>query len=477
MNRSDDPADLFCQLHDELSDAALSRDRAWRRNAHLDALTAEVRGFALDLRLDPPWLASRLQEIGKRVRDEQAATWAAARGLDQALAECHPTQAAPAGQAMPSALKRQIGSRYTAKGRLDTGAAGGALLPKLVETGRRGESTANRSQAFAAVHRVSAAAFDSPHVDFSRVSSAHDPVVRARDGTPGVVVAFAPMLGSLGDDLHLEPKDDEGAHFFVGTPIVDVVKERIRTVLRRMDESGAMLGICPELALSEDLLDEWRLAVKERDGRAGSSLEWIFVGSGPFSGPDGAPPYNRGVLLNRRTGRAVYSQDKLFPFTLMPEQSREWGLRHKFKTRVDEWMTAGDKLRIRETGWGRLAILICEDLAKLLEEKVGRLIADFGVSMVIAPVFSKEVEKFRWEHQQSRAYADQLGTMTAVANSLVVPRAVGARGDVGTCLVNAPGAVQIGRSRHADQISVFWLTARGVEAPSTHPVVTDELGR
>ena len=199
-----------------------------------------------------------------------------------------------------------------------------------------------------------------------------------------------------------------------------------------------------------------------------------FWGAVPFRPLTDEPaPNNRAVLVDRHLATVVHEQDKLYPFTITPDQIADWGLSRIVSGRADEFMTCGERLSIRETAWGRFAVVICEDLAKLLETKVGRLVKDFGVSLLIAPVFSKEVQPYYWEHQQARTYSDHVGTRTLVANSLVIPRAVGKRGDVGTCLVNAPGGFELGRCRDPDQISVFWLTAQQVEVPATHPVATD----
>ncbi|MGZ4251092.1 MAG: hypothetical protein ACXVUE_22655 [Solirubrobacteraceae bacterium] len=296
-----------------------------------------------------------------------------------------------------------------------------------------------------------------------------------RHGILGIVAACAPMLEKLDKDITIHERAEDGARFFLGRPLATPdMEERVRTVLRRMDDSGAMLGICPELALSEPMLDLWLQAMRESDVRLSSSLQWVFLGSGPFPAATGEPaPNNRAVLVDRHLATVVHEQDKLYPFTVMPDQIADWGLSRILSGRADEFMTRGDRLSIRETAWGRFAVVICEDLAKLLETKVGRLVKDFGVSLLIAPVFSKEIQPYYWEHQQARAYSDQVGTRTLVANSLVIPRAIGKGGDVGTCLVNAPEGFELGRCRDPDQISVFWLTAQQVEVPATHPVATD----
>ena len=102
MSRGADPADLFCQLYDELNDYAVAEARSWHGNDHLLALMAEVRGFALDLALEPDWLDPRLAEIAERSREgTDAALWAAARGLDQALRHSNPAHAQPDHRGVP----------------------------------------------------------------------------------------------------------------------------------------------------------------------------------------------------------------------------------------------------------------------------------------------------------------------------------------------------------------------------------------
>jgi predicted amidohydrolase len=473
---STDPADLFCQLYDRLEDRDVAEDRRWLQSDHLSALTAEVKAMALGLQLEPGWIEQRLREVVQRSGEgEQAACWAAARGLDRAFAHCNPRTAAPASTGRDRRFRDLIGDRYERLGRFDEGdEVAGVLLPKLTGTGRAGETTASRGQAFAFVHRVAPDIWSSEEVDFGPLGGRRDVLPATRDGRQGLVVACVPLLESL-DELEVESMEVHGGNFFRARPCAtDSLQERVRRVLARLDHSGAMLAVAPELALSTEVLDCWKRAILE-EPRPRSALQWVFVGSGPLTEEDVDPPHNSGVLLDRITGEEIHRQDKLFPFTLMSDQMPEWGLADLFagRAQVEEQMTRGRRLLIRESRWGRIAVLICEDLAKVLEDKVGRMVRGFGASLIVAPVFSKEVRAHYWEHSNAKIYADQVGTPTVVANSLVVPRAARQEGDVGTCLVHSNGEFKIGRSRKADQVSVFWLTTEGVEVPATHPVMTD----
>lgn len=472
--RSTDPADLFCQLYDELSDYDVAEDRQWQGNDHLLALTAEVRGLALDLKLEQGWIDVRLKEIRKRSGESsEASVWAAARGLDQALRHSNPAYSRPDQPGMRP-LADLVNTRYASYGRFDSGdpSIGGALLPKVACGERRGETTATRAEAFGSVHRVPDDLWTSSEVEFRRLEAKHQPDPAFRDGKQGIVVACTPLLESLQQDVHIEPLERRGRHVFSANPCEESLKPRVQEVLRRLDDSGAMLGVAPELSLSEPLLQAWRDAMTLPKPE-GSRLRWVFVGSGPLGDVD--PPYNCGVFLDRDNRIDFYRQAKLFPFTLDARQISDWGLSEILPRQAEEDMTRGRKLHIRDTTWGRVAVLICEDLTKLLEERVGGLVKGFGVSLLIAPVFSKEVKAHFWEHSHAKVWAEQAGARTVVANSLAVARHVDGRDkDFGTCLVSAPGgSFQLGKSRRGDQISVFWSTSQSVELPATHPVATD----
>ena len=165
-----DPADIFCRLYDGLSDRAMARDRSWERNGHLRAFSIEVEARAQELDLDDGWLRGALAAVERRTGEgPTAAQWAAARGIDRALALSNPAIGPPPGPPA-TALKALIDERYDRSGRLDSGAVRGALLPKFVESARRGEQTASRAQAFSAVHRVPAEAWESDRWTFARSS-------------------------------------------------------------------------------------------------------------------------------------------------------------------------------------------------------------------------------------------------------------------------------------------------------------------
>jgi predicted amidohydrolase len=464
---STDPADLFCQLFDRLSDFDVASDLRWREIDELGALTRAVRARARELALEAGWLESAVMEASRGSGEGlPAGTWAAARGLQQALVAGNPDAFGRSHVGAGHPLARLVNLRYDMTGRFDSGdeRIGGALLPQLAGGARSGVTTVSRGEAFPGVHRVTPDIWNCPDVEFAPVLTKGAPLRLPSDPHGALVVACVPMLEALNEDISLSQVTRDRGSFFSAQIDDATLKQRVGVVLRRLDESGAMLGVAPELSLSEDVLEAWRQAIKGNRRPRHGALQWVFVGSGPLGGTDVQPPYNCGVMINRETGQEVHRQEKLFPFTLKPKQIEEWCLTEVFTAEVEEEMTRGRALRIVETTWGRVAVLICEDLTKVLDERVGRLVRGFGVSLIIAPVFSKEVEPHRWEHQQAQTYAEQAGARTVVANSLVIARQKGKQGAVGTCLANAPeGKFKLGTCGGAEEVSVFRLTAHDVK--------------
>jgi predicted amidohydrolase len=101
---------------------------------------------------------------------------------------------------------------------------------------------------------------------------------------------------------------------------------------------------------------------------------------------------------------------------------------------VYEDIEIGFGIEVLEMHAARLAVLICEDLARvetLLEELYA-----YGVTHILAPVFSKETRPNHWEHVKAKDYGGAHGTTVLVANSLVLAHLNGAGGEVGAALAH-----------------------------------------
>ena len=449
---STDPADLFTELYDNLDgriagplqpDVAL----AWLTDETSEDVSAWVEGIAMLGELSATAIRESIEQVDDpdEPEDAQRRIFAVLRGLDRALAHVNPHTATYDHGAL-----RHLGVRYAHRGRLNSDATPGALVPRFAFPGREGPVAESLRELFTSVVRISAPDWDrSAHVvipnrsDFGR-----------RDRLQGIRVGCSPALASL-DDLEIEAAEKGGRWFFDARPRTEQVAPRFGEILRRLDEAGAAIGVLPELALTSELLGKWQTVIAENPRGRASRLKWLFLGSGASDSCD--PPANRGVLVDRRSGEILLEQDKLFPFALTSQQIADWGLEGLLgEGPCAERITRGEKLTVAECGLGRLAVFICEDLARITE--IGGVVLAQGVSFALAPVFSAEVLEHFWEHAHAKDYANQVGTQVVVANSLVVPRAAGASGPTGTALAHAPTGWARGETENATDVCVFTLS-------------------
>jgi predicted amidohydrolase len=118
----------------------------------------------------------------------------------------------------------------------------------------------------------------------------------------------------------------------------------------------------------------------------------------------------------------ILRQRKRSRFTMRPAQIEEWQLsRYLGPGPSTEDIVLGDRLSLLECSLGRVAVAICEDVARLAQ--FGPTISDAGVSLLLVPVFSKELREHYWEDVAAKAYANGIGAQVLIINSLAVAHA------------------------------------------------------
>ncbi|MFC4911300.1 hypothetical protein [Actinomadura gamaensis] len=478
-----DPADLFVRLYDELP-AELHRSWApnlWYEDDRVRRVAAELRDRIIDPDLDadpdpdpdgparapdpdpdgpardpldPAATAALVEAEGDRGR------FALLLALDGALALANPY-----GPFYDASAMTGITVRYLVEGRFDSGAAGGALLPRCALPGRpEGMRTLPD---FFGVHRVPPDLWR--RIDHKRLPAVHDPHL-PRDEP--IEVGCAPLMESY-DDVRIDFGERAGRTVYRLRPSGSAsVRARIRTIVRRLDEAGARIAVLPEATLTDGLLDAWKEAAFDTASRDGS-LRLLLVGSGPVGGGD--PPPNRAVLIDRWTGTELLVQDKMSPFVLGTQQMRDWALPGAPDAgTAEEDIEPGTTVRLLDSSLGRLAVLICEDLSRA--DRWDRELMAAGASHLLVPIFSKPILRYRWEEQNAQRQVNTLGAWVVVANSLVVANGTApgpADGERYSCLVAGPAgatrldyasALAFGSARHGDEPG---LTADG-KLPAVH---------
>jgi predicted amidohydrolase len=433
---SEDYADLFCELFDRLDPAEFSAEgEAWLGDPKVAATAAGVEQAALD---GEPIAAP----------DGGRQTFAVLLGLDAALGHANPLF----GVAAPPALT-EYALRYAESGRLDSGALPGALLPRFARPGRRGQLPDDLADAFGSVVRVNAADWDAcDHAALPARSRLTRP-----DREASLRVATAPMIREP-DELEWDVEERSGLRFYRIRPADrEPTRARVEKVIAAWDEHDVAIGVAPELCLSRSLLERWQVALREREGAATSRLRMVVAGSGNLDGA--SPPANEAVLLDARTGEMLVRQRKVHPFNFSQQDLELWGLTDRLTAPIDEDLSRGERVCVVEAGGARLAILVCEDLARL--HAFAAALHAHGVSLILVPVFARPTKDRRWERSRAEVYSDATGSSVVVANSLVIAEILRTPTPVGTAIAVAPGHAAVGHSSEPDDVVVFALEADG----------------
>jgi predicted amidohydrolase len=433
---SEEYADLFCELIDRLDPAEFHAEgEGWMGDPKVAASAAGVEQAALD---GDPVAAP---EGGRQ-------TFATLLGLDAALAHANPLF----GAAAPPPLT-ECALRYAESGRLDSGALPGALLPRFARPGRRGQLPDDLADAFGAVVRVSSADWDAcDHTALPARSRLTRPEREA-----GLRVATAAMIREP-DELEWEVEERSGLRFYRIHPAdCEPTRARVEKVIKAWDEEDVAIGIAPELCLSGALLERWQAALSEREGAEASRLRLVVAGSGNVDGS--SPPTNEAVMLDARTGEVLVRQPKVHPFNFSQQDLELWGLADRLTAPVDEDLSRGKRVWVVEAGGARLAILVCEDLARL--HAFAGALHTHGVSLLLVPVFARPTKDRRWERARAEVYTDTIGASVVVANSLVIAEILRSPTPVGTAIAITPGHAAVGHSSEPDDVVVFALEDDG----------------
>jgi predicted amidohydrolase len=431
---SQDYANLFCELFDRLDPGRFRSDgAAWMSDPVLATRAALVEEAVLS---------------GQVVAEPQDPrdTFAVLLGLDAAFAHVNPLIAD-----VPPPSLAEYALRYAEAASLDSGATPGALLPRFTRPGRRGQLPEELADAFSSVVRVNAAAWDiCDHASLP----ARSRLTRA-EREAGLRVGTAPMIRDP-DELEWETQERDGMRFYRIRPADrEDARAWIESVIASWDAHDVAVGIAPELSLSRTLLEEWQRALKGRAAARTSRLRLVVAGSGNLDGL--SPPANEAVLLDAVNGEVLVRQRKIHPFNFSPADLELWGLSERMTGPIDEDLTRGDRVCVVEAGGVRLAILVCEDLARL--HAFAPALHAHGVSVLLVPVFARPTKDRRWERSRAEVYSDAIGSTVVVANSLVIAEILRSPKPVGTAIAVMPGNAAVGHSSEPDDVVVFALDA------------------
>jgi predicted amidohydrolase len=416
--------DLFCSLYDALDDDLV------RENAESWFLDEGLRSFAESVKSD---LEGGRTAAGVTIRVENhpnpdGARYAALVGMDRAFR--HVNTATSVSAERPPLSLEPLATFVAAHGRLDSGDAGGALLPRLVARGRQEGNVSHKRELFANVLRVPEDSWE--RVGITRVGEAA--TLHRHDLSGGLLLGCVPVIADPKEVSFRIRQAGERNYYRISAANHAATVKRVPQIVAALDDAGVLIGLAPELTLTPTLLSAWQEALRS-PARGPSRLRLVIPGSGVLTTTDGRAS-NTAVLLDGRTGAVITRQHKLFAFDFTDTELERWKLQQRLgPDAAAEDLVPGRKLEMIDAGGVRIAILICEDLGRLLD--IGPLIRDFGVSHVLAPVFSRPIKARRWENTAADVHARETGTTVVVSNSLVMSSILSTEG--ATAMLLAPG--------------------------------------
>lgn len=441
-------ADLFCGLYDELDDQLVrenwlrwERDSAWQ-SLKLTFRTDVIAGHAVGR------IVTRVNS-GERPRRMLAAL----RGMDEAFRYVNPTL--KGSERTPLGLVA-LEAHVAARGRLDSGTHphGGALITRLVRRDDPFAEVEHKRDLFTYVQRVPADSWEQAVVRVLDASAA----VEHHDVQDGLDVACVPVIADP-DELRFEIRELDGRRYYrIGPRDLASTLKRIPGIVAALNASGAMIALAPEATLSPALLARWQESLRAQRSRR---LRWVLAGTGNVP-PGGDRANNTAILLDGRTGKVIGSQHKLYPFNFPAKVLARWDLTGRLGSAAiaEDLAVVPRLLTVVDAGAIRAAIVVCEDLNRLLD--LGPLIRDLGISHLLVPVFSRQIKPHRWEQTAAAVHARETGTPVIVSNSLVMPTVQG-DADPGTSLAITPGSdgALLGRSSGPADVVCFRLLPDG----------------
>lgn len=231
------------------------------------------------------------------------------------------------------------------------------------------------------------------------------------------VIGFAP-IAELPDDLDVQVRHADARHWYDAR--ARDLGGRAAACIERLCRAGAHIIVFPEAATHPDALVQIQAAIAAYGPLPSSQLRMVLAGTSPQPCAAGRP-FNEAVLFNHR-GTEIGRQRKLHRWNLGRELRVRYGLDcADLDASADlfEFITPGEKvLVIEQVQFGRLAVMICEDLSR---SEPGRwLRSNMLLDWLFTPILDSSISIYprpRWMIQKGSEAALGGRCRVIVANS------------------------------------------------------------
>lgn len=404
--------DLFAWAYD-----ALDASHQWK--GHPDSRVVEHRQRVViwrdALRKEAGWVPERLlSEITDGVADESTESQTLLEvlvALDRAYRGIRISRPAFLPQATAVAALR---ARWTEDGLLQRAAEGYVL--RKGSHWFAGSSLAHYFDDLARVdpgnaHLLSVVIDDTP--------ASLGSLARSQYETLELKIAFVPTLDDPGDIEFLAAGSAGQPRFRVELNNAKQIalQELADRLIAALEADGVNVAVFPETTCDSPSVEALRVALITNAARAAAqrrlqALRLVVVGCAG----DGT---NSAIAL-RGDGRILFEQAKTQRWRMSLAEQDRYGLVGSFQ-RIERSEDIVEATRINlldAAGFGRVAVLICEDL--IHGDGARRLMISATTTIVLSPVLDGGLSKDRWAYRGALNLADEPGALVVVANSLVL---------------------------------------------------------
>jgi predicted amidohydrolase len=228
-------------------------------------------------------------------------------------------------------------------------------------------------------------------------------------------VAFAPTVMSM-SDLRFEPIDEPSGRRSFRVVLKDPasVRDMARRVIHKAGEQGVDILLFPELCLTHSEQEALGGVLASASASHGGRPWLVVAGTSHAPRAGGSGHQNQAVVFHG-SGARLLTHNKLFPYEISRGEADRYGIGEALQQepRVEDIEVDERRIEILESPMGRLAVVICEDLAN--HALIGPLADALEIDWLLVPVMDGAQTPTRWTARYGVRYAVDAGVTTVVA--------------------------------------------------------------
>jgi predicted amidohydrolase len=217
-------------------------------------------------------------------------------------------------------------------------------------------------------------------------------------------------------DLLFQPIDELSGRRSFRVVLRDpaAVRDMAHRVIQKAGELEVDVLMFPELCLTHGLHEALGAVLASASALHGGRPWLVVAGTCHMSRAGGSGHQNRAVVFHG-SGVRLLTHNKLFPYEISRGEADRYGIGEALRQepRVEDIEVDERRMEILESPMGRLAVVVCEDLAN--HALIGPLADALEIDWLLVPVMDGVQTTTRWTARYGVRYAVDAGVTTVVA--------------------------------------------------------------